>query len=658
MYHQPLSPQHRTVEGLLASAHLRVLLHLSWAALPVAAVNLVLLAAVLFGHIPWWLALPVPALTALRCVYYMMRLRVIDPAQTPFEKVPKLLRYRSKATLITTAVLSAWAFMVIVLSPPMIGHAVAAAMGFTAVGALTYAAYPQRPMQLILAIFALPMVAAFLYRADFMGLMIAATFASNTFLLQRYFSGSASNLRRHVVNEFEAEQRILHAKRAQHEIARIANTDELTGIANRRAFLHTANVLIRERQAQGAPFAIGVFDLDGFKPVNDCYGHSVGDDVLKEVARRLCQHFSSECSVARLGGDEFAVLIKQAPEPWRVKQMGNDAITMLSAPINVDGNVAQISASAGFAIFPEAGTSAATLLERADEALYLVKRNGRGSTSVYDVATQRMVLRHAELEQRLRRAIERDEIETYYQPIVSATTGKTTSLEVLARWHDEKLGQVSPDEFIPIAEQTGLINQLCKQLLAKAAANATAWPDSISLSYNVSPQQLADLSLRLSILSILSSAGLKPSRLTLEITETSLAKDREKACTILGGLRECGIRIAVDDFGTGYASFAHLDRLPVDILKVDRIFLENVGEEEKRAAIVTAIVAMSKTLQLATVAEGIESDEQRAFAEAVGFDALQGHLAGKPMRAEKVMDFLEAQTAPIKPAPDTVTAMA
>ena len=628
------------IQEAFLGAHHDMVLRASWVFLPMVMVNFASIAMVVIDKAPWWVVFPIPLAAVAVCGYQIWHAHKTTTLKlTPADYRATLERKGNRAVLIAVA-LSAWGIAVAAYAPQLM-YFIAAVSGFTAIGSVAYVAYLQGPMRLILGTVGIAMLVVVLVNNDYATFVVACCYASTALLLDVYVSTNSATFSSVVIQHLESQSKYQDSKRAQAEISRIANTDHLTGVMNRRGFLAEVEKLIEARQQRQTPFAIGVIDLDGFKPVNDCYGHAAGDQVLTEIARRLTDFARERGTVARLGGDEFAVLFPYLEELDDLTAIGQSAIASLTAPITVSNGVAHVSASCGLAIFPEAGTTSNTLLEHADEALYAAKRHQRSSTAVYDKRNQQTVLRRSLIEQRLRRAIDSDELYLEYQPIVDSRTGQLLSYEALARWHDAEAGMVSPAEFIPIAETCGLIGSLSSRLLRQALQTAATWPDDVMLSFNASPANISDNTLVVSVLAALHATKFPPKRLTLELTETAFAESG-RVREMLESLRQIGVRIAMDDFGVGYSSFANLDRLPVDVLKLDRSFIADVANDERRRHIVAAIVEMAQRLGLSCVAEGIEDKAQLDFVAQTGCKAAQGYLIGRPARSHLLTHIINS----------------
>jgi diguanylate cyclase (GGDEF)-like protein len=426
-----------------------------------------------------------------------------------------------------------------------------------------------------------------------------------------------------------AETSQLDAENARRDIARVANTDALTGLPNRRALLEALAGQINNA-VPGSTFAFALIDLDGFKPINDVYGHTAGDEVIFTVANRLKTAIGSYGIVARLGGDEFGLILKDASDHDRVQQLTKEIVGTIDAPIQLDQGIARISACCGIAVFPEAATASNELLGRADEALYAAKHAGRGITVTYNKDLEIKQTRRLLIDTRLRHAISQSALTLAYQPIRQLRTGQITGYEALARWNDSLLGPVSPAEFIPVAEQTGLISALADTLFERALVEASSWPHDISLSFNLSPLQLHTPSFALRTLARLAEHRFPPGRLLLEVTETALLNDINAAALVIEQLRNAGVRIALDDFGVGYAGFTYLEKLTFDKLKIDRSFVSGMKDDKRKRQIVKAIIKMCHSLDIKCIAEGIEHESEVDLLKSMGCDSGQGYLLGRP----------------------------
>ncbi len=422
--------------------------------------------------------------------------------------------------------------------------------------------------------------------------------------------------------------------------AELAMTDSLTGLGNRARFHDKMQRLISERAEDPAPFAIGVIDLDGFKPINDLFGRSAGDDILLQVSMRLRSAMDDHSVMTRVGGDEFAFLFPMTFREEAVRDQAKMLIEVLSAPYDVGERTARLSASVGCALYYFNDETPQQLVSKAETALYHAKRSGRGRVVVYSQEMEEAAKRVARIEQALRRAVSAGEVEPHFQPIVDLKTRETIGFECLARWTDRDLGFVSPAVFIPIAEERGIVGPLSQLLLRKATEAAREWPEHLFLSFNLSPSQLVDQNTGLHILSILEKTGFDPKRLEIEITETGVMSDPASAEKIVDDLRHVGIRVSLDDFGTGQSSLGRLRDFHFDKLKIDRAFVSSILEDRPSEHIIRAILAMCEGLGMDVVAEGIEDEKQADKLVQFGCQNGQGFFFGKPAEANATMGYL------------------
>ncbi len=419
---------------------------------------------------------------------------------------------------------------------------------------------------------------------------------------------------------------------AQH----LAFHDPLTGLPNRAMFEdRLAHELARIRGTSGL-LAVLYLDLDGFKTVNDTFGHPAGDELVREVGKRLAATIRSTDLVARIGGDEFAIVQCDIDTPAAAEILCMRIIEGIDAPIGIAGSQARVGISLGIALGPADAAERSELTRKADIALYEAKAAGKGRYMFFAERMDASIRSRREIESSLRTALDAgDQLEVYYQPLYSARTGAITGAEALVRWHHPQHGMISPAMFVPIAEETGLIEQLGEWVLDQACRAAVRWPIS-TISVNVSAVQLRNSDFADRVMAVLDASGLDPSRLELEITETSFIENAANCQPNLVALRQRGIKLALDDFGTGYSSFTHLQNFAVDRLKIDRSFVDGIGHNEAGSPIIQAIVDLAKASGLKITAEGVETAEQSAFLSQVGCNSLQGFLLARPMPASAV----------------------
>ncbi|CAN7547241.1 EAL domain-containing protein [Bradyrhizobium sp. LjRoot220] len=432
---------------------------------------------------------------------------------------------------------------------------------------------------------------------------------------------------------------VTERRRAEERITHLAHYDALTDLPNRTLF-HEQLKQELPHVAAGRQLAVLYIDIDEFKSVNDSFGHMIGDELLKSVAVSLRACVRETDFVARLGGDEFAIVqtgVKGADEVTRLVHRVYDAIR---APYECLGHQVITDASIGIALAPRDGSDVEQILKNADLAMYAAKAAGRRTHRFFQPEMHAEVRARRMLELDLRQAIVDGGFEVYYQPCVSLQDGRITGCEALLRWRHPERGMISPADFVPVAEETGLINQLGEWVLTTACAEAATWPDDIRLAVNVSPVQFKSGTLAFKVIAALAASGLAASRLELEITEAVLIRDDDAALAVLHQLRAIGVRIALDDFGTGYSSLSYLQRFPFDKIKIDRAFVTDIGEPDGSASIVEAVVNIAAARRMTTTAEGVETEQQRDLLRALGCSEMQGYLFSAPKPAADVRTLL------------------
>jgi diguanylate cyclase (GGDEF)-like protein/PAS domain S-box-containing protein len=449
-----------------------------------------------------------------------------------------------------------------------------------------------------------------------------------------------------VVNARDITERVS----AEHALRHQALHDPLTGLANRTLFNDRLEHAITRSKRHGGYVAVMIVDLDGFKTVNDSLGHQVGDDLLMAVAERFRDALRAYETVARLGGDEFAILLEDLDTPEQGGLIAQRVLDSLATPIDLGNREVAIGASIGIAIAERDAQNPERLLSHADTAMYRAKREGKGCYRGFEQSMHAAAVERLELEQALRVAIALGALTVDYQPIVNMHTGVVTGFEALARWCDPEKGAIRPDVFIPIAEETNLIIDLGRVILAQACEQTANWrrqfPErNLNIAINISPSQLAHPSFLTDVQSTLTETGLDPSDLVVEITESALTDQSGRVISTLDQLRRTGIRVAIDDFGTGYSSFAALAELPIDILKIDKRFIDNVALNHQGRGFVNAIIQLAQTLGLETVAEGVESEEQRAALVELGSTHFQGFLYAAPLTTEAAQEHLQVSVS-------------
>jgi diguanylate cyclase (GGDEF)-like protein len=442
-------------------------------------------------------------------------------------------------------------------------------------------------------------------------------------------------------------------ERRQHEdkIAHMAHYDSLTDLPNRELLSQR----LTEALEQGETLAVHYLDLDDFKGINDTLGHAVGDGLLKAVAQRLRACVGERDMVARLGGDEFAIIqfVSGAPE---AEDLAQRIRVEVAQPCQIDGHQVHTDASIGISLSPHDAVELDQLLKNADMALYRAKADGRGTYRFFETAMDVGLKAKRALELDLRKALDNGQLELHYQPLVNLELGRVTGCEALLRWRHPERGVVSPADFIPIAEETGLIVPIGEWVLRTACAAAVKWPNGIKVAVNVSPVQFRSSTLALKAAQALAETGLAPHRLEMEITEAVMVQDSFATLTILHQLRDLGVRIAMDDFGTGYSSLAYLRSFPFDKIKIDQSFIKDLASNQGSAAIVRAVTGLAASLKMTTTAEGVETAEQLDLIRSLGCTEMQGYLFSKPLTVDKLNEVF-GQTMRAKSAPAAVRAV-
>jgi diguanylate cyclase (GGDEF)-like protein/PAS domain S-box-containing protein len=433
-------------------------------------------------------------------------------------------------------------------------------------------------------------------------------------------------------------------KRADEIIKHLAHHDSLTGLCNRVVLNDRLTQMIGSAKRDGKKVAVLYLDLDRFKPVNDLLGHESGDRLLVEVATRLTAMSRSSDTIARVGGDEFVVVQALSDPAANAHSAAARIIAELSRPFFIGGEEIQIGASAGIALYPSDGQTAEELLRNADKAMYRAKSEAGGTFRAFTAGLDFRIHRLRVMEQDLRHAIGRNELEVYYQPIFDGEK-KILGHEALLRWNHPSRGMVSPAEFIPVAEESGLIRELGNWVLETACAAAMTWPADWRIAVNVSPKQFLDPDYLRSVVAILARTELPPSRLELEVTESLLIGDTTKVQPILIALKQHGVHISLDDFGTGFSSLNYLHRFPFEKIKIDRSFVANLGQSEESDTIVRAIITLGHSLHMTVTAEGVETHSQLGTLGDLKCDQIQGYLLGRPMPKATVDQLLEASAA-------------
>nr|WP_249806267.1 GAF domain-containing protein [Bradyrhizobium sp. 1] len=440
---------------------------------------------------------------------------------------------------------------------------------------------------------------------------------------------------------------------ADERIEYLASHDSLTDLPNRETFNGLLREAIDEGQRHDHRFAVLFIDLDRFKVINDSLGHEAGDLLLLEVATRLRGALRASDVVARLGGDEFVVILDQCGEIDDVQRIATGLLAALAEPMELAGHECHTTASIGIAMYPTNGSDAQTLTKNADMAMYLAKEDGKNGYRFFSKEVKTQSIERLSLESALRRALEREQFTLNYQPKVDMETSQITGVEALLRWTHPELGSISPAQFIPLAEETGLIVPIGRWVVKEACAQAMAWQRRgllpVSMAVNLSPRQFVDEHLLQDVDEALAASGMSPVLLQLEVTESMMMRNVGRALKVLDAIQSRGIRLAIDDFGTGYSSMSLMKHFPIDTIKIDRSFVRDLPQDAEDQAIAQAIISMGKALGMTVVAEGVENAEQEAFLRTHGCDEMQGFLISKPLPAKQMADLLRPMVLPVAP---------
>jgi diguanylate cyclase (GGDEF)-like protein len=452
---------------------------------------------------------------------------------------------------------------------------------------------------------------------------------------------------------------------ADQRIEYLASHDSLTNLPNREMFNQLLHFAIEAAARHRQRFAVLFIDLDRFKIINDSLGHEAGDILLVEIGNRLRRTLRASDAVARLGGDEFVVILEAAAETGDVERVARNLLSVLSQPVQLSGHECHTTASIGIAMFPADGTDAPTLTKNADMAMYLAKEDGKNGFRFFTSDVKAQSIERLMLETALRHAVARNQLSLRYQPNVDLVKGIVTGVEALLRWNHPDLGLLPPMQFIPLAEETGLIISIGRWVLKQACTQNVAWQRNgsqpVSMAVNLSPRQFVDENLLQDIDDALASSGMAPSLLQLEVTESMVMQNVPRAVKLLDAIRSRGIRLAIDDFGTGYSSMSLMKQFPIDTIKIDRSFVRDLPKDSEDQAIAQAIISMGKALGMTVVAEGVETTEQQTFLRDHACDEMQGFLFSKPVAPEEIPGLLRpslSSSPPLQPLLEATSAEA
>ncbi|MBK5122722.1 EAL domain-containing protein [Burkholderia sp. R-69980] len=604
-------------------------------------VNTMAVAVTHLGSAPAWLSIYVPGalctLCVIRCVrWWRVRRRVL----THDKAVPELRKLIWLSGIFAVA-FSSWSLLLFPYGTAYEQAQVAFYMATTLVGCVFCLMHLRAAALLLLSIVILSF-ATFLVSTRspvFIAMAIDMTLVgvALAFIIELYYRTFAGVV--HAQRELQVSQQ--KTQRLSDDNFRLASIDSLTDLPNRRSFFASLRALSEQTLGTGGGFNVGLIDLDGFKQVNDIYGHACGDLVLREVGVRLLALAEPGIFFARLGGDEFGVLAQHKLENETLVELGTRICEALSQPYRVAGNVAELTGTIGWAAFPDAGTTVQQVFERADAALYVGKEGRRGTPVIFSTEHETRIRRSSLVAQELRHADLESELFLEFQPIYDVLTQRTIGMEALGRWHNERLGAVKPEEFIRIAERTELILRVTEVLLRKALEEVSRWPSDLYLSFNLSAIDISTSPRARRLVDIVLGSGVPAHHVNFEITETAVTRDFEQAHCSLTMLKQAGCRVSLDDFGTGYSSLSYVHRLPFDTIKIDRSFMTDVDSNSASKKIVKSVLNLCRNLGLECIVEGLETASQADVVKALGARAMQGYLFGRPMRASAVSTYLQ-----------------
>ncbi|WP_315723889.1 MULTISPECIES: putative bifunctional diguanylate cyclase/phosphodiesterase [unclassified Bradyrhizobium] len=592
---------------------------------------------------PAWLTVSVPALlstiTGVRMLWWLRQGEVTSSDA----EVLHNLRVTNRIAGPIGALFVVWSFALFPYGDPFAKGQVAFYMAVTVIGIIFCLMHLRSAALIVTLVVIVPYVIFFMstgvhaLRAIAVNqLLVSGAMVTVLFIYYRDFAALVAS-RKSLLAEQAATQAL------SDENFRLANLDSLTDLPNRRRFFSELTHAFAEAERDGTCLAVGIIDLDGFKPINDTYGHTVGDRVLIEAARRIrdvCDTRGSQVHLARLGGDEFGLIVVGNPTDADLLTIGREITDLIKLPYQFDTTHTGLSCSTGFAMYPRSAMAADALYECADYALYHAKRRARGQAIIFSTELEAEIRSRSVIEHLLRTADFETEMELVFQPIMDAANARTTGFEVLARWHSPKLGVVTPSSFIPAAERIGVIRSLTRVLLVKALAAARMWPDGIQMSFNLSAHDICSPEGILPLISIIQASGVPPRRIEFEITETAVTYDFARAEESIAALKAIGCGISLDDFGTGYSSLSHVHRLPLDKLKVDRSFVRDVNANPVSHKIIKSLTGLCADMEISCVVEGVETKEQLDSLKRLGADYIQGYYFAEPMPAEAIYGFL------------------
>lgn len=578
------------------------------------------------GTAPDWLSVYAPVLLSVICIIRLVNwLRVRDRMPTADDACKALNRTNRLASIIAI-IFASWSIALFPYGSEYGQAHVAFYMAITVIGVI-FCLMHLRP-----AAFTVALIVNTIF-IGFFGLSNVPTFVATAI---NVFAVSVAMLVILMVYYRDFTEMVA----ARVENFRLANVDVLTNLPNRRHFFTQLKSDFVKAKADSVRLTVGLLDLDGFKPINDLYGHAAGDELLNLVGKRLKDVCEDKAYVARLGGDEFAFILASTCNDAAL-ELGEEVCAAIREPYELEGMIIEVSATIGFAAYPDLQLSSETdLFERADYALYQGKRSGRGGIVKFSANHDAEIQRDVGIERALRIANLQDELSVLFQPVVDMRSGDTVAFEALARWSSSRIGFVSPGLFIPVAERAGIVHKLTRVLLGKALEQAALWPAHIRLSFNLSARDICNRSGSSWLIDIITTSCFDPRRIDFEITETSMLHDFDQAIVTVNALKALGCGISLDDFGTGYSSLSQLHSLPLNKIKVDRSFVTELHRNPASYKIVKSLIALSRDMGLECIVEGVETIQEVAALKALGCTFVQGYHYSKPLSGQAALNFI------------------
>ena len=597
------------------------------------AVNSLALAFTHHGFAPFWMTIVVPGALVLASVLRLIVWIARRNRQCSADSALHELRKTHVLAAVISAGYVAWALRLSVYGGPYEHAHVAMFIAITVIGCiLCLTNLPQAALS-VTVIVTVPYLAYYLTSGNLVFQAIGLNMLLVTGVMIQVMLNNFAGFRQLVMSKGVTE-------RLSRDNLRMAHTDPLTGLPNRRSFFEGLDARFEEAAKNASPLTVGVLDLDNFKPVNDTYGHVMGDRLLEAVARRLCEIAGPNLLMARLGGDEFAFLLDCDADEALI--LAGKACRLLAEPFYVDNLTLGIGASCGIAAWTDDIVDPHEMFDRADYVLYSSKASNRGGVTVYSAAHETEILSNRAIEATMRTADFDAEIHLWVQPIVNGTTNEVFAVEALARWKSPVLGDVSPASFIAVAERAGLMHDLTLILLKKALVLVARLPERMKLSFNLSAHDITSSSTMLAVVAAVRRSGIDPRRLIFELTETAVIMDFKAAEASVQILRSLGCLVALDDFGTGYSSLSHLHRLSIDRVKIDRSFMRNCDTDSGRTML-RSILALCSSMKLECIAEGVEDAGQLSVLCALGYENFQGYFFARPMTIDGLEGWMAAR---------------